>query len=311
MSTPCLLPSCPEHPNTGCLAHETDLDRNVDGLTEQRSKQPSDGGPRKCCSECHIIQTEAAFHKMQWIREDEQHVCRNCLRTRAMQGLPVRCNCCGAWKNTSAFPTYTKHYAYLTKKRCIECSENNMEMRQCRGACGRYLPRTEFTVIQWEKAGQKAMTAGKCTRCTVRHFRTRSCSTCEQQVPRSGFTTRAWNQADDSKRRCRQCQKRRKGVKRCPRCKEEKPIHDFCTARKHCIECRRKWQRMSTQRCSRCRVYKPRPLFRTLTRLEKWGMVRARKPHICTDCREKMQEVRQRIAKDKEKLEGNISRSMK
>ena len=119
--------------------------------------------PRTRCVECNFVHFKDHFGQAQWNRKDEFFFCKACVNNKEEQGTPYRCNTCGLWKATDAFPECYRQFQSLTTRVC----ENCIERRQC-CVCGKQKPATDFKAGEWSQASRQNDSRGKCKTCALR-----------------------------------------------------------------------------------------------------------------------------------------------
>ena len=211
--------------------------------------------PRARCVGCNHVQFKGAFQPQQWNRKDHLRFCRQCIGRYEKVGTPHRCNTCGLWKETTAFPAEYWHAQSLTTRVCTTCEET----RACT-ACKFAKSSKHFSVGEWEHARWQSTRQGRCKDCAGRYTEEKTCAGgCERVLPLSAFSGKKIFMQNDSNRICAECMKEKEGkTKKCAGpCQRELPLSGYSgqkmftqkDSNRICVECK-KDKKEKTKKCS-------------------------------------------------------------
>ena len=202
--------------------------------------------PQALCNYCGFMHFREQFHAHQWNRKDGRPVCKGCIKELEKAGTPYQCNVCHCWKASGAFVEKQCSYKSQTNRVCTDCEE----MRQCRGECGRYCKRTDFSKAEWAHAGWTRSLRGRCRRCMRSFQELKQCIGCDQNLERSAYNSdKMWNKGGEQ-RRCRNCMRserplRHCGMRRCAGCEKELSRDAYSS--------QKMWNKSDTERrCKSC-----------------------------------------------------------
>ena len=203
--------------------------------------------PRTRCAGCGFVQYKNDFAPQQWTKKNKRQLCQSCVAKYEHRGTPLECINCGLWKAEAAFDPKYHHKNTINTRVCKECKERRL-CRDESGGCGFAKEEDAFTPGEWFHAGVGTPGRGKCKKCILRNARTKICSSCDADLPRTAYIgNKMWN-ANDELRKCKNCVERKRGYWPCVQCTKLLPVDMYSLW----WEKRSKKKNNGTARCNDC-----------------------------------------------------------
>lgn len=177
--------------------------------------------PRAACTECGFVRFKDEFALSQWNRKDKRRFCKPCVQRFVCAGTPLECMICSRWKHEDAFTNEDR--LVRVRRVCMDC----VDVRLCKGVCGKYLSEAHFTRGEWQHALKSHPARGKCRSCFARHKEKKTCIVCENPWPRGSYSKKAWENVGDNQRKCRSCIEENTLDWKCKEGAQRKPRDEF------------------------------------------------------------------------------------